>query len=148
MDEAAGLTASIGLVVVYRAILPLRVRRPSMLLGEGEVQAQGEAIAEHDVAVVVVDAAGVVIERVEGLDHCCDEHDESDDDEDVGVDEGAASADMQAAAFAAEDCKQAGGDGYSSAKDVEQDVCNVRGGVAVEHTDHDACVLPEQGKDF
>jgi GTP-binding protein HflX len=57
MDEAAGLTASIGLVVVYRAILPLRVRRPSMLLGEGQVQAQGEAIAEHDVAVVVVDAA-------------------------------------------------------------------------------------------
>ena len=57
LAEAVGLTASIGLVVVHTAILPLRIRRPSTLLGEGQVSLQGRAIAEHDVEVVVVDAA-------------------------------------------------------------------------------------------
>ena len=57
LAEAVGLTASIGLVVVHTAILPLRIRRPSTLLGEGQVAEQSRAIAEHDVAVVVVDAA-------------------------------------------------------------------------------------------
>ena len=52
-----GLTASIGLVVVYSTVLPLRARRPAMLLGEGQVKTQGEALAEHDVSVVIVDAA-------------------------------------------------------------------------------------------
>ena len=33
LAEAVGLTASIGLVVVHTAILPLRGRRPSTLLG-------------------------------------------------------------------------------------------------------------------
>ncbi len=57
LAEAVGLTASIGLLVVHSAILPLRIRRPSTLLGEGQVSLQGRAIAEHDVEVVVVDAA-------------------------------------------------------------------------------------------
>ncbi|HET8997298.1 MAG TPA: GTPase HflX, partial [Acetobacteraceae bacterium] len=57
LAEAVGLTASIGLVVVHTAILPLRVRRPSTLLGEGQVQQQATAIREHDVTVVIVDAA-------------------------------------------------------------------------------------------
>jgi GTP-binding protein HflX len=56
LAEAVGLTASIGLVVVHTAILPLRARRPSTLMGEGQVAIQGEAIAEQDVAVVIVDA--------------------------------------------------------------------------------------------
>jgi GTP-binding protein HflX len=51
-----GLTASIGLVVVHSAILPLRSRRPATLLGEGQAAAQGEAIAAAQVAVAIVDA--------------------------------------------------------------------------------------------
>ncbi len=56
LAEAVGLCASIGLVVVHEAILPLRLRRPSTLLGEGQVSAQGHALQRHRVAVVVVDA--------------------------------------------------------------------------------------------
>ncbi len=56
LAEAVGLAASIGLVVVHEAILPLRARRPRTLLGEGQVATQGEAIAERDVTVVIVDA--------------------------------------------------------------------------------------------
>jgi GTPase len=57
LAEAVGLTASIGLVVVHSAILPLRARRPSMLLGEGQVAAQGQAIKENHVTVAIIDAA-------------------------------------------------------------------------------------------
>ena len=57
LAEAIGLASSIGLVVVHSAILPLRTRRPSTLLGEGQVAAQGQAIAAHGVELVVVDAA-------------------------------------------------------------------------------------------
>jgi GTP-binding protein HflX len=57
LAEALGLTASIGLIVVHSAILPLRARRPSTLLGEGQVAAQGRAIAEQGVTVAVMDAA-------------------------------------------------------------------------------------------
>jgi GTPase len=56
LAEAVGLTASIGLVVVHTAILPLRARRPATLLGEGQVSLQGDAIAELDVTVVIIDA--------------------------------------------------------------------------------------------
>jgi GTP-binding protein HflX len=54
--EAVGLAASIGLVVVHEAILPLRARRPSMLLGEGQVEAQGQSITFNHVEVVIIDA--------------------------------------------------------------------------------------------
>ena len=57
LAEAVGLTASIGLAVVHTAILPLRARRPATLLGQGQVEEQGRALAEADVAVVVVDSA-------------------------------------------------------------------------------------------
>ncbi len=56
LAEAVGLAASIGLVVVHQAILPLRMRRPATLLGEGQVAAQGAAMAEHEVTVAIVDA--------------------------------------------------------------------------------------------
>ncbi len=56
LAEAIGLAASIGLVVVHSAIIPLRMRRPSTLLGEGQVSTQGEVIAEKDVTVVIVDS--------------------------------------------------------------------------------------------
>ncbi len=57
LAEAIGLAMSIGLVVVHEVILPLRVRRPSMLFGEGQVENQRQAIAQNHVEVVIVDAA-------------------------------------------------------------------------------------------
>jgi len=57
LAEAVGLAASIGLVVVHSAILPLRVRRSATLLGEGHVTLQGRAIGACDVTVAIVDAA-------------------------------------------------------------------------------------------
>src|SRR5271165_3444388 len=57
LAEAVSLAASIGLAVVHAAILPLRARRPSMLLGEGQVAALGEAISRNHVTVAIVDAA-------------------------------------------------------------------------------------------
>lgn len=57
LAEAVGLAASIGLVLVHTAIVPLRARRPSTLLGSGQVEEQGAALAGADVAVAVVDAA-------------------------------------------------------------------------------------------
>ncbi|WP_419897023.1 GTPase HflX [Roseomonas sp. USHLN139] len=57
LAEAVGLTASIGLTIVHSAVFPLRARRPSTLLGEGQVEAAHQAIEEHQVGVVVVDAA-------------------------------------------------------------------------------------------
>jgi GTP-binding protein HflX len=56
LAEAVGLAASIGLVVVHSAILPLRARRPASLLGEGQIEAQGQALAAGQVVVVIVDA--------------------------------------------------------------------------------------------
>ena len=52
-----GLAASIGLIVVHTAILPLRIRRPATLLGEGQVATLGHALAEQKVTVTIVDAA-------------------------------------------------------------------------------------------
>ena len=57
LGEAIGLAASIGVTVVHSAVLPLRARRPSTLMGEGQVEAVAEAIREHHVSVAVVDAA-------------------------------------------------------------------------------------------
>jgi GTP-binding protein HflX len=57
LAEAVGLAASIGLVVVHTAILPLRTRRSATLLGEGQVAAQQNAMAAEDVTVAIVDAA-------------------------------------------------------------------------------------------
>ncbi|HVB67853.1 MAG TPA: GTPase HflX, partial [Acetobacteraceae bacterium] len=57
LAEAVGLAASIGLVVVHQAILPLRAHRPASLLGEGQIAAQGSELAAHDVTVAIVDAA-------------------------------------------------------------------------------------------
>ena len=43
--------------MVHTAIVPLRTRRSSSLLGEGQVAAQGEAIRAEEVEVAIVDAA-------------------------------------------------------------------------------------------
>jgi GTP-binding protein HflX len=56
LAEAIGLAASIGLVVVHSAIVPLRGRRPASLLGEGQMAAQGRQIAAEHVDVTVIDA--------------------------------------------------------------------------------------------
>ena len=52
-----GLAASIGVAIVHAAVHPLRERRPSTLLGEGQVEMIGRALKEQEVGVVVVDAA-------------------------------------------------------------------------------------------
>ena len=57
LAEAVGLTSSIGLVVVHTAILPLRVVRPSTLLGAGQVVSQGEEVRQQEITVVVMDGA-------------------------------------------------------------------------------------------
>jgi len=57
LAEAVGLTASIGVAIVHTSIHTLRTRRPSTLLGEGQVEAARVAMAEHGVQVAVVDAA-------------------------------------------------------------------------------------------
>ena len=56
LAEACGLAASIGLDLVHTAILPLRARRPSTLLGSGQIEAQRASLAEAEVTVVVIDA--------------------------------------------------------------------------------------------
>lgn len=56
LAEAVGLTASIGLVIVHTAIVPLRGRRPATLMGSGQVANQGEPIRAEKVDVAVVDA--------------------------------------------------------------------------------------------
>ena len=50
------MAASIGLVIVHTAIVPLRGRKPATLLGSGQAEAQGEAISREHVDVAVVDA--------------------------------------------------------------------------------------------
>jgi len=57
LAEAVGLAASIGVTIVHQGIYPMREKRPSTLLGEGQVAAVKEAVAQHRVGVVVVDAA-------------------------------------------------------------------------------------------
>jgi GTP-binding protein HflX len=57
LAEAVGLAGSIGLAVVHTAILPVRARRPSTLLGEGQVADQAGVIAEARITLVIVDAA-------------------------------------------------------------------------------------------
>jgi GTP-binding protein HflX len=57
LAEAMGLAASIGLVIVHSAIMPLRRRRPSALLGEGQVEMVLADLKAHEVDLVVMDTA-------------------------------------------------------------------------------------------
>lgn len=57
LAEAVGLAASIGVTIVHSAIHPLRQRRPSTLLGEGQVQMVKQALEEQEATLVIVDAA-------------------------------------------------------------------------------------------
>ncbi len=56
LEEAVGLAASIGLVIVRRAVLPIRGRRPATLLGSGQVESLAETVAADAVTVVIVDS--------------------------------------------------------------------------------------------
>ena len=56
LAEAVGLAASIGLVVVHTAVLPLRARRSATLLGAGQVEMVGQSVKAEGVTVAVVDA--------------------------------------------------------------------------------------------
>ncbi len=55
LEEAVGLAASIGLVIVRRTVLPIRARRPATLLGTGQVQALAALVATDAVTVVIID---------------------------------------------------------------------------------------------
>jgi GTP-binding protein HflX len=57
LAEAVGLAASIGVTIVHSAIHPLRTRRPSTLMGEGQVEMVKQAIDAQQAELVVVDAA-------------------------------------------------------------------------------------------
>jgi GTP-binding protein HflX len=57
LAEMVELAKSIGLEVVHTAVVPLRARRPSTLLGQGQVTTLGQAVAEHAAELAVVDAA-------------------------------------------------------------------------------------------
>jgi GTP-binding protein HflX len=57
LAEAMGLAASIGLVLVHSAIVPLRGRRPSALLGSGQVEMVHQDLKSHEVDLVVMDTA-------------------------------------------------------------------------------------------
>jgi GTP-binding protein HflX len=56
LEEASALAVSIGLHVRWRTILPLRARRPSTLLGSGQVEQIAQEVKLHGIAVAVVDA--------------------------------------------------------------------------------------------
>jgi GTP-binding protein HflX len=56
LEEASALAVSIGLHVRWRTILPLRARRPSTLLGGGQVEQIAQEVKLHGIAVAVVDA--------------------------------------------------------------------------------------------
>jgi GTP-binding protein HflX len=57
LAEAVGLAASIGLILTHSAIVPLRQRRPSTLLGSGQMETIKADLVAHEVAVVVMDTA-------------------------------------------------------------------------------------------
>jgi GTPase len=57
LGEAVGLAAAIGVTIVHSAAFPLRARRPSTLLGEGQVQSVKEAVDAHEITLAIVDAA-------------------------------------------------------------------------------------------
>jgi len=56
LEEAVGLAASIGLVIVRQAAILLRARRPATLLGSGQVEQLAEAVKLDQVDVVIIDA--------------------------------------------------------------------------------------------
>ena len=56
LEEAVGLAASIGLVVVRQAVLSLRARQPATLLGSGQVAALHDQLVTDHVTVAIIDA--------------------------------------------------------------------------------------------
>ena len=56
LEEAVGLAASIGLVVLHQEILRLRSRRPATLLGSGQVDALRRTLHEGRIALTIIDA--------------------------------------------------------------------------------------------
>ncbi|AQT05630.1 GTPase HflX [Acetobacter persici] len=56
LEEAVGLAASIGLVIVLQATLLLRARRSATLLGKGQVDSLKIAVQAEKIDVLVVDA--------------------------------------------------------------------------------------------
>ncbi|MCS6853183.1 MAG: GTPase HflX [Elioraea sp.] len=57
LEEATALARSIGLSIGWRAVLPLRSRRPATLLGEGQVEQVKQELSLRGIGLAVVDAA-------------------------------------------------------------------------------------------
>ena len=56
LEEAVGLTATNGLIIIRKAVVLLRMRRSATLLGKGQVDALAAAVKADRVDVVVVDS--------------------------------------------------------------------------------------------
>ena len=56
LEEAVGLAASIGLVVVHQTVLPLRRRTPATLLGSGQIATLHDTLQAEQVTVAIIDA--------------------------------------------------------------------------------------------
>ncbi|PYD48969.1 GTPase HflX [Novacetimonas pomaceti] len=56
LEEAVGLAASIGLVIICKAVLLLRARRPATLLGSGQVESLHATVRADNIAVVIIDS--------------------------------------------------------------------------------------------
>jgi GTPase len=57
LEEANGLAAAIGLVVVSSIIYRVRSAKPATLFGSGQVQEIGASVAAHEASLVIVDGA-------------------------------------------------------------------------------------------
>ncbi|MFT8675869.1 MAG: GTPase HflX [Acetobacter sp.] len=56
LEEAVGLAASIGLIIVRKAVLLLRARRSATLLGKGQIESLQVAVKADGIDVLVVDS--------------------------------------------------------------------------------------------
>ena len=56
LEEAVGLAASIGLVIICKAVLLLRARRPATLLGSGQVESLHATVRADNITVVIIDS--------------------------------------------------------------------------------------------
>ncbi|MCQ8241455.1 GTPase HflX [Rhizosaccharibacter radicis] len=56
LEEAVGLAASIGLIVVRKGVVTIRTRRPATLIGTGQIEALKESIESESVTVLIMDA--------------------------------------------------------------------------------------------
>jgi len=57
LDEAIGLARAIDLTIAHAELITVKTPRPATLIGSGQVERLGTVIQDHEIGVVVVDAA-------------------------------------------------------------------------------------------